>query len=450
MSTLRIALIAGLWLTSVALSGACSGGAAGGSDGGDGSDGGAASGTDAGMGSADAARAQDARDEDAGAPPARCDAPINLKRGNAWVRSNPMFISALTPSLAAPRKDVVDDYFDLFGANAAHLWADGLPSRMDSWAAAGRSDFRWLSWTMSNGRSADGNVAIDGYAAATTGRIGYQVGDEPETWASYNKTVAGIEVVRAADPDALVFMNFSHPDAIIDDLLDDYGQNNRGDIVSFDTYNDGKGAYRFMVTFRKKALEYGLPYWCYLRLYRSGTDSFWTEADMRWSAFAHALFGYTGYSWFIYQISAEHPDLIPAGFSQIGNFDPQKTERYFWAAGINAELVHLGRSLAVLTSTDVRWIADYDQLLPSTMTMWSPGAGNNPYITDISTPNSLEELSVGFFDDDCGDKTTGAIRTMALASRGGADQKRLTITLPAGEVFFFKYKSAHAFATQQL
>ena len=61
-----------------------------------------------------------------------------------------------------------------------------------------------------------------------------------------------------------------------------------------------------------------------------------------------------------------------------------------------------------------------------------------------ATEPGLNKTRVQHFD-----KTTGLVGTTALVSQGGEDQQRLSITLAAGDVFFFKYKTAQPFAMQE-
>lgn len=451
-----------------------------------------------------------APDADPNAPDANPDAPDagpgaadaaptpDLPRGLAWVRANPMFISGLTVSMPPPDATAVGDYFDVFHANAVHLWQDGLPTEMNGWAAAGHADFRFVSWVRNDGTSPDGGEVIGGYPADSAGRIGYQIGDEPGDLAELAEMDVGVNAVRAADPDALVIVNFSFSADGLSQMLDEYGENMDGDVVSFDTYSFSNNVYDRLRLFRDAGLAHQKPYWCYLRSYADAGSNEWsTESDMRWNAFAHMAFGYTGYTWFVYQLAAPHTDqLAPALFQSPGDFAATKTERYAIAAQINVELKNLGRAITQLTSTDVRYIAAVELLLPAGMTAWSQGAGDNPYITAIApVGGGFQDVLVGFFDDDQGEKyvmvqnvnhtdgswpvssenaatirvsfdfssvddasfddtavlllnkETGAVDTVALTSTG-ADTADLDLALAAGDAALFKYKSGEPFALQ--
>ena len=84
-------------------------------------------------------------DNDATGPPGD-------NRANRWVRSNPLFVSAINVSMGAPPAAFVNNYY-AFGANAVHLWADGLPFEMQAWRNRRPGNFRFLSWVAANGRS---------------------------------------------------------------------------------------------------------------------------------------------------------------------------------------------------------------------------------------------------------------------------------------------------------
>ncbi len=102
-----------------------------------------------------------------------------------------MLISGLAVAMDVPNTAALDDYDDVFGANVAHLWSDGLPTKTDAWRAGGR---RFLAWTPSNGNAFNGGV-IGGYGANVPGRI-YQVGDEPRSMTDLLEMEDGIDAIR--------------------------------------------------------------------------------------------------------------------------------------------------------------------------------------------------------------------------------------------------------------
>jgi hypothetical protein len=114
-------------------------------------------------------------------------AAVGSERAREWLRKHPMPISALVASVPNPPKSVVDAYFEPFGANAAHLWKDG-PPQVEGWLQF-RRGAGYITWLENNGNSVawngsefvDTGQPIGGLPGNNPGRIGYQVGDEPQS-----------------------------------------------------------------------------------------------------------------------------------------------------------------------------------------------------------------------------------------------------------------------------
>ncbi len=424
--------------------------------------------------------------------------PPVLGRGLTWVRNNPMFITGLTVAVDAPSADRVDEYFDDFAANAVHLWEDGLPTQMDGWAAAGRADFRFLSWVRGDGTSHDGGLLLGGYGANPFGRIGYQISDEPRTMAQLTALEVGITATRAVDPEALIVVNFSLSSEGLPEMLDYYADHMDGDVVAFDTYVYSNAVYERYGLFREAGLASDRPYWCYLNSYvDAGEPIRPTESDMRWNALLALTYGYTGVTWFLYQIGPPHSqDLDPILFVSSGDLTAEKTEQYQYAAQLNRELRQLGRAITQLTSTDVRYISSLENVHPLGIEDWTRGAGCDRWITAFLGPSSEpEDLLLGFFVDDDGeryvmiqnahhtmgvfpannadpvslrvtfdffdqtdpdfatdsvlhlDKITGQVVQAPLTDLGQS-RAELQITLAAGDTYLFKYNTGRPFALQ--
>lgn len=336
-----------------------------------------------------------------------------LSRGWQWVRNNPMFISGLVVMDEAAA-DFVDIYFDDFNATAAHLWADGLPWKMDSWAAAENNQFRFVSWLDDDGTSLSNGEIIGGYSANSEGRIGYQVGDEPGFACDSLQCAiddikameVGVNTVRAADPEALIYLNFDLQD-YAEELITYYGENMDADIISYDKYSQDSDAYAALETFRNAGLKYDKPYWRYIKsfYFDDGSHSSLEESDLRWDAFSGLVYGYTGHTWFTYNTGYHH-QIDPALFTSEEDFYAPTTELWSITAQINKEMQNLGRAITQLTSTDVRYIPKFKLLQPEKTSNWSYGAGGDTHIVDIKPENeyALLDISAGFFHDDAGEK----------------------------------------------
>ena len=333
-----------------------------------------------------------------------------LSPGLRWVRSNPMFISGLVVSMEAPSTSGVDDYFDDFGATALHTWAQGLPGRVQGWRSAGRSDFSFVSWVQEDGSSMDGGAVIGGVAPGQPDRIGYQVGDEPRNMSDVHDIEQGVTAVRAADPDALIIVNFGNPEQGTDlfDMLD-YSAGTIGiDVISYDWYGYDYGTtYERLAIHRQVALDYGIPYWRYLHAYQDLGASDWPEeSDMRWNAMSGVVYGYTGHTWFVYQSAAPPHQVVSALFDQPGTWATPVTQRYAIASQLNQELRVLGEVLPWLTSTDVRYTPGVSLYAPAGTSPWTAGAGGDPYLSSVQPVNTLpwevQDVLLGFFVDDDG------------------------------------------------
>ena len=422
----------------------------------------------------------------------------NLPRGLAWVRNNPMFISALTVSTGAPTVDQVNLYYDDFNANAAHLWNDGITSQLNGWQAANHPRGRWLSWVQNDG-TAFNNEVIGGLPASPPGRIGYQVGDEPglhgDGMTELLEIEEGINAIRRIDPNALLVVNFSFWADEFESLLQYYGSEVDGDVFSYDRYSMGYNEHETLAQVRRVALQWNKPYWRYLKSYHDvGTQNELHPSDYRWTAFLGLLYGYTGHTWFIYQANMPHvvaSDLFPSQ----GDLGQAYLDEWMLISDLNQQMENLGRSITQLTSTDVRYQPGQMLYLPEGLVAWTPGAGDDRYITAISaqenTIATIRDLAIGFFKDDHGevyvmiqnqqhssaqfpiantfqstveitfnfnnaptslettqvlmlDHVTGEQQTLPLDNLGGGSMK-LVYTLNSGDPLFFKYATGRPF-----
>ncbi len=419
--------------------------------------------------------------------------PPTLTRGLRWVRNNPMFISALTVSMGPPPASFVNDYFNGFQANGAHLWEDALPVEMGGWAAAENPRFRFVSWVQRDGTSRANGRLVGGYPANPAGRIGYQIGDEPMTWAEFLKCQTGVNAIRAHDPEALLILNFSFKAPEVNRMLEHYGQHMDGDIISHDVYTWTSSVYQHLAKFRRAGLRYGKPYWRYLFSHYSDREDVISESDLRWEAFMGLVYGYTGHTWFIYQIT-QNTVLDPAFFTRQADFNAPKTDLWRHTSKINAEMSRLGRAVTQMTSTDVRYVPSTKYYIPPGAVPWSRGAGGDPYVMDIAPAPGHKYLEIlsGFFRDDSGEfyvmvqnvrhthgdipinredpgtiriafdfsqapsgvdrlkilnlnKLTGGIDSVWLTGTGG-NTAFADVTLAAGDPFLFKYATGAPFA----
>ncbi len=419
-------------------------------------------------------------------------------RANRWVRGNPLFVNV---SMGAPPAAFVNNYY-AFGANAVHLWADGLPFEMKAWQNHRPGNFRFVSWVAANGRSPANGYVIGNIGANYPGRIGYQIGDEPagecQTEAcaikNLNGIAAGLNRVRAADPNGLIMVNFKRS-SFLTALLTQYGNMN-GDIISYSHYPRTMNAYRPLETIRKFGIQQNRPVWGYLKTFKDQVDQEGISAsDMRWNAFSGLLYGFKGFTWFIYNIEPNNA-IEPALFNSEGNFNAGRSSLWSVAARINGQLRRLGRSMSLLYTTAVRFVPQFDYLQPPGTTKWFKGSGDDRYITDIYQASGKFDISVGFFKDSAGEiyfmvqnvshdhwlgdspvdyggrgtaridfdfsgapagtakdhlltlnKDTGQVQRINLTASNGTTG-HINVTLGEGDVKLFKYATGRSFALQ--
>jgi hypothetical protein len=350
--------------------------------------------------------------------------PAGLQAGHAWVRSNPMLITGLSASMGSPPSDVVSDFFGPFGATATMLWQDG-PAEVPGWQKGGNAN-SFISWLRNDGTSAawdpfvstfeSTGVLLGGLDPDHPGRIGYQVGDEPISVSALEQIQAGVVAVRTVDPDAIVFTNLSPHVSDPDAVLDYWETSVDADVLMMTDYFFNAIHYTALEMMRTRALAKGVPYWQYLNAYigsESGFAPVHTESDLRWQAMVGLVYGYNGFSWFLYQAAngEKHPTATQYGgsvlFDEVGTWTADKTPLWGVVSEINAELANLGRTMTQLSSTDVRFVVadDPSSQQPLLTAPWSPGAGGDPYLTAIK-PVAGEppmDIPIGFFVDPSGE-----------------------------------------------
>ncbi len=416
--------------------------------------------------------------------------PPTLTRGLRWVRSHPMFLSGLNVNMGEPPPEAVNDYLDLFKASAVHTWETGLPFEIAGWRKH-RASLPFVSWVNQLGNSWSNGQFMGGLPPGLPGRIGFQIGDEPSEMSDLREMDETIRKVRKYDPDALLYVNFGNisGNKNYNEMVDFYGKMD-ADLISYDWYSRQQRTYKPLEGIRKEGLKYNRPYWKYLRSYIDQPKDRMTESDARWDAFGGVLYGFTGFTWFLYQVSPKESDLNAILFEENANFHAKKTAMYAVISNINRELVEYGKVVTQLTSTDVRYRASL--LQPRGTKAWSYGAGDDPYIRSIR-PASKEyflDLSIGYFRDDRGELYTmiqntrhasadfplGTIKSgrvevdfsinpnyakadqlLWLNTKSGREEivplkslgnnvYRLEVSLPAGEAMMFKYVTGKSFA----
>jgi hypothetical protein len=333
-----------------------------------------------------------------------------------------MPVSGLVPTMPPPPRSVLDRYLGTFGANIVHLWMDG-PSQVEGWLSQRRGT-GFITWLSPDGTSLswDGSQFVDtgllmgGMAPSTQGRIGFQVGDEPNTVDGMTRIANGIDRLRAYAPDALLFTNLTYWLPNAQELVQQYVSSVDADLVLTGDYNFEASHYTVLETFRDAALAKGVPYWQYLNAYvgqETDCQATHTRSDLLWQAMAGLTYGYTGHFWFIYQAaSVGHESATNWGGSILlqpaGTWNAATTPLHGIVGEVNQRLANLGKGITRLTSTDVRFIRASHALSeqPIDTQTWTPGAGAFPFLTDVRAASGQAPLEIllGFFVDEYGER----------------------------------------------
>ncbi|HLF60118.1 MAG TPA: hypothetical protein VI980_02935 [Acidimicrobiia bacterium] len=347
---------------------------------------------------------------------------VSSNRARNWLRLHPMPISGLVPTVPNPPKPVVDRYLEQFGANVVHLWMEG-PGQAEGWLQYRRGT-GFITWLSPDGTSVawNGSQFVDtgqlmgGLAPSTPGRIGFQVGDEPNSAQGMTQIAAGIDRIRAADPNALLFTNLTYWLPNFGEMVQQYVSSVDADVVLTGEYNFEASHYTVLETFRRAGLAMGVPYWQYLNAYvgqETDCQVTHTRSDLLWQAMAGLTYGYTGHFWFIYQAAAVgHESATNWGGSILlqptGTWDASPTSYHGIVGDINQRLANLGKAVTRLTSTDVRFVrADHPlSEQPIDTQTWSAGAGGFPYLVGVAPAPGQAPLEVllGFFIDEFGER----------------------------------------------
>lgn len=338
--------------------------------------------------------------------------------GKRWIRSHPFYISGLTQ---VPDRYEVEMY-KAAGLNTLLAWKprEGL---FEKSAAAGIPWHYHIHHTR-YGETPDEVVAhakklLDKYPGCT----GLMFGDEPNQ-AIMEKLGETCAVLRKAFPGKLIYSNAFPIGATADDYLggkapkgygysdyfDAFARLVGGDVVMFDIYpfgaGDGHSGEYFLnlEVVRKTGLKYGVPYWVFVQSYqRPGTRRLPSESDLRMQLFSSLAYGFTGISYFTYDVAFER-GLVELSGKPSPIYEP--------AAKANREVANLGRSLRFLISTGVGYVPGRhekdgrtaDNPLPSGTTHWQEIKARPARIHDIrlmATGDGKDAL-VGLFRDDHG------------------------------------------------
>ncbi len=295
--------------------------------------------------------------------------------------------------------------------------------------------------------------------------------------------------IAEADPAPLRVFNFTYQADEIDAFLEEACTAGTTDIFSYDRYSYSNSQFTTMLKFRAAAQRCGIPYWRYLFAFLpdGSRDEVPSASDLRWDAFSGLLAGYTGHTWFLYNVEGDDEGIPTVFFDTANRWDATITEAFGHAAAINRELVAYGRAQSRLRSTAVGWYtarAIPTLHPPDDFPQWRAGMGGDRFLQRIEASGStIQDVLLGFFEDryretyvivmnpnhplgsfptsgsadarvtlrfDFSGASVAHDHLQVLRANGTVENVPLsanavTFDIPPGDIVFYKYDSGHGF-----
>ena len=334
-----------------------------------------------------------------------------LSRGYQWVRAHPFTINAVCEwpmSLDAYKEAGFNSYLSHVNERYyPQIFDEVKRPKMDWHALVGSADN--MEWYTTH---------VPQWCKEQPGNAGWIVGDE---WPLSKMSELGAlgDAVRKLAPDALVYTACRGMDYQIDGkaytletysaYLDEVIEKGRPDVIHYDLYPFYRGGtattmFQTMAVVREKSLAAGVPFWAWLQSHGWTEGPFQepSESELRFQAFAHLAYGFTGLSYWTYASSYQP-------YSQaILDGNGKKTHMYESVARLVPEIKPLGKVLRFLRSTAVYYhpgrVLHRGQWLhpqPRGTVPWSPDA--DPRTKEVTVSDGPHGFLLGFFTDDAGD-----------------------------------------------
>jgi hypothetical protein len=363
-------------------------------------------------------------------------------------------------------------------ADLAKQWLRTHPMMISSWAAVGGdSPADWTKYTDANfnatlssrsgfqatiaagvaSHDIGGIRGIDGDALKTihinsniSNLEGWLLGDEiPEPNIAEYAEVA--DYIRTIDPNRIIYaglgssgepyidsiVNTIEPDAVIHGW---YPFANPAVLPGIDFMD---GHYTELEIIRRKALEYGLPYFYYIQSFADhdgGTPYRYlpSESQLRFDLFTKLAFGVKGFIYYVFDFTQGGSLIDDALYNSNTN---TTSALYAPAVTANAEVLNLGNSLRFLESTDVRFVKGQPaNPAPTALTLWTAGAGGDTHLQNIQIveQGTGKDALIGFFEDDAGQKyfmLTNVYQDQALSAAAATLNFNLTFDASVSTVW---------------
>ena len=336
-----------------------------------------------------------------------------LSRGTRWVQSHPFTVMGLT---IAERGVAIEQYKAagftsmlawkprdlILGPTSKagmpwhlHLYVDkhvgDNPHRGGLWGDAKREECR-------------------GYVDAYPGGIGWLINDEPSEGHEMEVTAKVLAWLREEWPERLAYSNAFPSGPRNPGYMRAFAETVRPDVLMFDRYPYDKrgrtsGALFWNMGYvRELGLEWGIPYWAFIQSYedRSRRGSVLpSESQLRMQMYASLAYGYTGIAYFCY----DHGEQFVV---TLVDLEGRPSRLYASAAKLNGEVAKLGRTLRMLLSTDVFYVAAKDGRQPKGTKTLEAGS-EAPMVVDAEALTA--DAVVGLFKDDDGGRYFMVVNT---------------------------------------
>ena len=195
---------------------------------------------------------------------------------------------------------------------------------------------------------------------------GYKLRDEPNA-ADFAALRQSADTIRATHPGRMVYVNlfpdYASPaqlgNATYEEHVSRFVEIYDPKVLCMDHYPpfkpggaDGRDRYcGNLDPMRRHSLKAGIPFWNFFNIMPYGPHTDPTEAQVRWQINASLAYGAKGVLYFCYY--TPNGGEFPKGGAIIAT-DDRRTQHWYQAQRINAELKSMGPTLMQLTSTDVR------------------------------------------------------------------------------------------------
>ncbi|MAE63613.1 MAG: hypothetical protein CMJ18_05025 [Phycisphaeraceae bacterium] len=325
--------------------------------------------------------------------------------GNAWVQSNPLYLSGLTQN-----PDLLEmSTYTGAGLNTMLAWKKQTALVQESAAAGVPWHQHVTTFDLStdiNGAPFDWMTYLTTLRSNNPGNTGLLLKDEP-TFLQFDELKIIADAFKQSFPDTLVYGNLFPPGALgdtyyggsappgydYDQYIDDFITVVEADAVSYDFYPFGDTGdtssfyWPALTSIRDKARLHGVPYFKFVQSFGNALGKrVPSESDLRFDLYTHLAAGYKGFQYFTYDL-AFGPGLVGSGGVPSSIYDA--------AAAVNQEIQVIGEHLKKTTSVDLRFVGPVGAL--PWLSRFDPTVQPELKLVSIETANPTNPSMTGTF-----------------------------------------------------